>query len=154
MPAEPDWLKEARERGLLGKVTRVNTQQFTSAAAANCGPGTRVAIVPDALPADIAEEDFQDLVVLLAENNGWLAYHTRDSRGSQKGFFDLVLVRERLVFAELKSATGRQTPEQKLWERRVVAACGSRCHCHLWTPDHWPVIVKILTAPPPEDYAP
>lgn len=49
---------------------------------------------------------------------GWLVYHTRDSRGSEAGFPDLVLVhpgKGRLVFAELKGSQGRTSPGQHRW---------------------------------------
>jgi hypothetical protein len=64
----------------------------------------------------LSEADFQRQLLELAELYGWRAYHTLDSRGSHAGFPDLVLVRGReLVFAELKSETGRLRPEQAAW---------------------------------------
>ena len=53
---------------------------------------------------------------------GYLSYHTHDSRRSDPGFPDLVLVHPRrpraespIVFLELKSAKGRVTSEQAAW---------------------------------------
>jgi hypothetical protein len=64
----------------------------------------------------LTEAQFQEQVLHIAELYGWLAYHTRDSRGSQPGFPDLVLLRSpELIFAELKSATGRARPDQVKW---------------------------------------
>lgn len=63
-----------------------------------------------------AEAAFQDEVLGLARLYGWRAYHTHDSRRSAPGFPDLVLVRPpRLIFAELKTDTGRVKPEQEAW---------------------------------------
>lgn len=51
----------------------------------------------------LTEKAFQQRVVDFARITGWLAYHTWDSRKSEKGYPDLTLVRHpRLVFAELK----------------------------------------------------
>lgn len=63
----------------------------------------------------MSEKQFQEHVVALAHRLGWLVYHTFDSRRSAPGFPDLVLVRERTLFRELKSATGVVSPQQKVW---------------------------------------
>lgn len=63
-----------------------------------------------------SEAAFQQQVLNLAGFYGWRSYHTHDSRRSQAGFPDLVLLRDaELIFAELKTDTGRVRPEQKLW---------------------------------------
>lgn len=55
-----------------------------------------------------SEDDFQRNVVAYAEKRDWLVYHTHNSKRSDPGFPDLVLVRGgRIVFAELK----REIPE-------------------------------------------
>lgn len=62
------------------------------------------------------EAAFQTQVEQLAAFYGWRTYHTHDSRRSTPGFPDLVMVRgPELVFAELKTNTGRTTPEQDAW---------------------------------------
>jgi hypothetical protein len=64
----------------------------------------------------IAEDALQEQVLHIAELYGWLAYHTHDSRRSQPGFPDLVLIRSpELIFAELKSERGRVRPDQAKW---------------------------------------
>lgn len=74
---------------------------------------------------ELLEGAFQSQVVGLADFYGWRSYHTHDSRRSRKGFPDLVLVRvPELIFAELKTETGRTTPEQAAWleDLKAVAA--------------------------------
>jgi hypothetical protein len=67
------------------------------------------------------EDDSQESYLLRTVRNaaialGWRVYHTHDSRKSEEGFPDLVLTRRtRLVFAELKSPTGKTTPAQDAW---------------------------------------
>lgn len=71
------------------------------------------------------EDALQTRVLALARFHGWLGYHTHDSRRSQKGFPDLVLVhaaRQVTLFRELKSHKGRVTPEQQKWIDTLTAA--------------------------------
>lgn len=64
----------------------------------------------------MTERQFQQQVLNLATFYGWRAYHTHDSRRSQPGFPDLVLIRgPELIFAELKTAKGRVRTEQAEW---------------------------------------
>lgn len=54
----------------------------------------------------------------LAVDLGWLVYHTHDSRRSEAGFPDLVLVNAkqgRTLFRELKRMRGRVSPDQRIW---------------------------------------
>lgn len=66
-----------------------------------------------------SEATFQSQVIQLAKSLGYtLTYHTADSRRSNPGFPDLVLVHGKsgkLVFAELKTQTGRVSPDQESW---------------------------------------
>lgn len=62
------------------------------------------------------EKDFQEQVKYVARSHGWLVYHTHDSRRSEPGFPDLVMVRDdEVIFVELKSETGRVSPSQRKW---------------------------------------
>ncbi|MEG9248024.1 VRR-NUC domain-containing protein [Arthrobacter sp. Soc17.1.1.1] len=64
------------------------------------------------------EQQLQDKITQLAKELGWLVYHTHDSRRSDPGWPDLVLVhpvRHRLIIWELKSKKGRATPAQLVW---------------------------------------
>ena len=64
----------------------------------------------------IAEKDFQRQVLELAKLYRWHAYHPALSKWSERGWPDLALVRPpRLVFAELKSESGKVTEHQERW---------------------------------------
>ncbi|WP_293849290.1 VRR-NUC domain-containing protein [uncultured Brevibacterium sp.] len=67
----------------------------------------------------MSEKQLQEHVVALARRLGWLVYHTFDSRKSEAGFPDLVLVRDRTVFRELKSSSGSLSPAQQAWVSRL-----------------------------------
>jgi hypothetical protein len=90
----------------------------------------------------VAEKDFQATVVAAAEQLGWRAFHTYDSRRSEPGFPDLVLVRERVVFVELKTERGRVSAEQAAW---VAALCEAGAECHVWRPGDWKPLIRVLT---------
>ena len=87
-----------------------------------------------ALWANMSERQLQDQVLELAQIRGWLVYHTHDARRSQPGFPDLVLLRDRVVFVELKSQLGQLTPSQLEWLTRLwdVGA-----EAHVWRPSDW-----------------
>ncbi len=92
----------------------------------------------------MSEHQLMGVVIELANVLGWLVSHFRPARTDQgwrtpvsadgKGFPDLVIVRDRVIFAELKSKTGRLTYEQGLW-REMLEYAG--VEYHLWRPDHW-----------------
>jgi VRR-NUC domain len=97
------------------------------------------------LPAtQMLEVELQDNVVELAHLFGWRAAHFRPARTAHgwktavgydgKGWPDLVLVRERVVWVETKSETGRLSPEQLAW-RDWLAEAGAEWH--LWSPTDW-----------------
>ncbi|MBD8019374.1 VRR-NUC domain-containing protein [Brevibacterium gallinarum] len=70
----------------------------------------------------MSEKQFQNHVVALAHRLGWLVYHTFDSRRSAPGFPDLVMVRDRVIFRELKASNGVVTPAQQTWLRALQVA--------------------------------
>ena len=56
----------------------------------------------------ISESNLMQSIIKAARDFDWLCYHTRNSRQSEPGFVDLVLVRPpRVMFLELKTAKGR-----------------------------------------------
>lgn len=98
--------------------------------------------------ADEAEASFQARVLRLARQHGWLCYHTRDSRGSTEGFPDLVMVRESIIFAELKTRTGKLTAEQTRWLHMLSHTGEPGCvEVYLWRANDWPLVEARLTQP-------
>lgn len=90
-----------------------------------------------------SERSFREQVVQLARLRGWRVYWTWTSIHSPAGFPDLVLVRPpRVVFAELKTATGTVTLAQSEW-LAALGACGG-CEVFLWRPDDWAQVDATL----------
>lgn len=80
---------------------------------------------------DITEKQFEAQVKQLAKMFGWLYYHTWRSIHSPAGFPDCVFVRERVVYAELKTDKGQPTPDQYEWLRALAEADQE---VYLWRP--------------------
>lgn len=87
------------------------------------------------------EKQFQAAVEQCARALGWMVYHTYDSRRCEKGYPDLTMVRDRVLFAELKMPKGKVTPDQEAWIRSLDAA---RQEVYVWRPDDWEKIERIL----------
>ena len=102
------------------------------------------------------ETQFQAAVIEYAQLAGWRVAHFRSVRvqradGSYyyatpvaadgEGFPDLVLVRDRVVYAELKAQRGQPRPDQRVW-LDVLASAGAEAY--LWRPSDWPDIERIL----------
>ena len=93
--------------------------------------------------AGVSEKDFMATVKDLATLNRWCYYHTHNSRRSDSGFPDVVLVRPpRVIFAELKSMHGRMSKQQTAWEEELTRCPG--VEYFIWRPDDWEEIVKVL----------
>ena len=102
---------------------------------------------PPPLPQPLApladtEKEFQSRVVALAQGLGWRVYHAYDSRRSEPGFPDLVMVRERVIFAELKTDRGRLSQAQSEWLERLTGAGGE---VYVWRPADWDAVLAVLT---------
>lgn len=100
----------------------------------------------------ITEKAFQAQVLHLAALRGWMRAHFRPAMNSRgqwrtavagdgKGFPDLVLVRDRVIFAELKTVTGTLAPAQRTWQEALTTAGADH---RIWTPDDWPEIEDTL----------
>ena len=87
------------------------------------------------------EKAFQASVIEAGKQLGWFAYHTYNSFRSTPGFPDLVLVRERVIFAELKMPKGKVTAAQQVWRERLETAAAEY---YLWRPEDWDQILIIL----------
>lgn len=83
----------------------------------------------------LTEDQFQQQVIDLAKLHGYrLIYHTHNSRRSAPGFPDLVLVSEhrcRALFRELKTDTGRMSPEQFDW---ITSMSLAKLDAGVWRP--------------------
>ncbi|MCJ7828135.1 MAG: VRR-NUC domain-containing protein [Dehalococcoidia bacterium] len=98
------------------------------------------------------EEDFLKQVIELAHLCGWLIFHARPAMTSKgwrtpvqadgAGFPDLVLVRERVIFAELKSEKGKLSDTQKVWRDAILAADGEY---YTWKPSEWDDVVDKVS---------
>jgi hypothetical protein len=112
----------------------------------------------------LAEAEWQRTVVDCATRFGWRHWHDYDSVRNAPGFPDLVLVRDRsLIFAELKTQTGRVSPEQRQWiealltvERGVVEASEGAeipfadlpsVEARVWRPSDWLDVLARLSEP-------
>ena len=89
------------------------------------------------------ESYFQSQVIMLAKLHGWLVMHTRAVEirpgvwktplQGHAGFPDLVLAHKTrgVVFAELKTDTGRLSMNQKDWQETLQA---SSAEVYVWRP--------------------
>ena len=80
------------------------------------------------------EREFQDAVVDIAHLYGWRAFHARAAGTNKgyrtpvaydgKGYVDLTLVHPSayIIFAEINSAVGRLSDEQKAWSETLTSA--------------------------------
>lgn len=87
------------------------------------------------------ESDVQATIAELASWRRWWPYHTFDSRRSQGGFPDLVLVRERVVFAEVKRPGEKPRPDQRDVLDKLARA---GAEVYVWTLDDLLEIGQVL----------
>ena len=97
------------------------------------------------------EAYWQEQVVDVAHLYGWRVAHFRTAQqggryltpvgADGKGFPDLVLVRERVIYAELKAAAGALRPDQRVW-RQALEDAG--CEVYVWKPRDFDVMVATL----------
>jgi len=92
----------------------------------------------------VTEAELLDAVIELAHLFGWRVAHFRPARTARgwrtpvaadgAGWPDLTLVRERVVFAELKAERGTLSVDQLDWLRVLGQAGGEH---HVWRPEDW-----------------
>ncbi|MCR4395046.1 MAG: VRR-NUC domain-containing protein [Dehalococcoidales bacterium] len=90
------------------------------------------------------EKEFRQQVIDLGKLLGYRTYFTWTSIHSPRGFPDLVMsnpAQRRIIFAELKSATGELTESQKSW-LETLRECGQEVY--VWRPDKLEEIAQIL----------
>jgi hypothetical protein len=99
-----------------------------------------------------SEAQFQKAVIELAHRLGWRVAHFRTSQNSRgqymtavqadgAGFPDLVLVRDRVIFAELKTAGKQLSTPQVEWAEAIHKASGE---FYCWKPKDWDEIELTL----------
>lgn len=104
----------------------------------------------------VTEHEFQREVIRIARANGWLIYHATPTQvrpgrwvtaqSGHPGFPDLVLAhytKAAMIVAELKTDTGKTTPEQMDWlmalDRHITTA--------VWRPCDLEHITRLLENP-------
>jgi hypothetical protein len=94
------------------------------------------------------EREFERAVLDYAWIKKWVTYHTFDSRRSNPGFPDLVLVRKGcLLLVELKSEKGRVSLAQREWLTELGNVKGwhpESVRVCLWRPSDWDEIERVL----------
>jgi VRR-NUC domain len=90
---------------------------------------------------DVSEQEWQTQVVRLARLLGWRHFHPFNSRRSPSGFPDLCLVRDRVVFAELKTERGKPSAEQAHWIEALEAA---GAEVYVWRPSDLEQVGRVL----------
>lgn len=74
--------------------------------------------------ADMTEKEWSAQVADLCRMLGYRRYHTFRSDRSPAGFPDETLVRDRIVFLELKTEKGKLSPAQRDWLTALIRADG------------------------------
>ncbi len=105
----------------------------------------------------ISEAEFTQQVLQLAKLRGYRTAHFRPAmlkdspegearwvtavQGDGKGFPDLVLVRENVMFVELKVGKNPLTPEQNEW---IASLRLTGVAVYVWRPEDWTLIERTL----------
>lgn len=140
------WHEDAIKHGIVKSGVGVN---LSAIAAAATGAAT---VVPSATLDAISEAQWQEIVVGFAVAHAWRYAHCRKvkvKRGKREwwettmpaGWFDLVFVRDRVIYAELKVRPNVQTAEQVEWAE-VMRKAGQ--DVRLWYPDDWKTVQETL----------
>ncbi len=87
----------------------------------------------------MTERELLDSIRAACKWGGLLTFHAYDSRRSEPGFPDLVVVGPHgVLFRELKADRGRLTSEQQIWLDRLAEAGAD---ADVWRPGDWPARV-------------
>lgn len=135
-------LDKARKEGALTEGQRVNLPSVSDSENA---PGGLV---------QMSEKEFQRRILLYAKAHGWLVHHARPAKTGKgwrtpiqgdEGFPDLVLAKfGAVIFAELKSETGKTTANQEAWLDALAPRLGEAPIVCKWRPSDLPAIERIL----------
>ena len=99
----------------------------------------------------MTEADFQKQVIDIAHAFRWRVAHFRKARTNKgwrtpvgadgKGFPDLVLVRDRVIFAELKQDGRYPNDDQRDW---LAALNAANAETYVWRPKDFDQIKEVL----------
>jgi len=81
---------------------------------------------------------------------GWWAFHPYSAKRSAPGFPDLTLVRDRVIFAELKRDRGGRLSPAQIGVHELLRAAGAEVYVW-WLPRDLPEVARVLArriAPP------
>lgn len=114
--------------------------------------GARAQMKAPTAVLEMTEHELQRTIIEAARMFGWFCAHFRAAKTSKgwrtpveadgAGFPDLCLVRERVIFAELKSAKGKLRQEQSEWLTKLRAA-GQEVH--VWRPQDVDKAIETLS---------
>ena len=95
------------------------------------------------LDAAQSEADYQEQIIQLAEDTGWLVWHDTDSRRNSAGLPDLLMVRGPvLLFIEVKTEKGKVSPEQEAFINRLKQV--KYVDADVVRPHQWEQIAQVL----------
>jgi hypothetical protein len=102
----------------------------------------------------MTEKELQKLIIDVAHLFGWMVAHFRSVETKRQGwqtpvqadgqgFPDLCLVRDRVVFVEVKVGYNKLSVHQERWRDRIIA---SGTEWYEWREDHWQAgeVEKVL----------
>jgi hypothetical protein len=96
----------------------------------------------------VSEKAVMAAIRRVARREGWRTYHTHNSKRSEPGFPDLVLVKPPVVlFTEVKRAGEQPTLEQQRW-LEALQRC-TQVETYVWYPDDMGTIVARLQGDTP-----
>jgi hypothetical protein len=78
-----------------------------------------------AMPEDRGPDSLDAHVRRLMADLGLWAYHVRNSKGSEPGWPDWVIIGTRIIYRELKAEHGTLSPEQRAVGARITRAGGN-----------------------------
>ena len=92
----------------------------------------------------MSERALQDAIAATAQLLGWRIFHPRAARTANgwrtagsydaQGYPDLTLVRDRVLWVEVKTERGRVRPEQELW---LEALREAGAEAYVWRESDW-----------------
>ena len=104
------------------------------------------------LAATVSEAQWESTVVQYARVRGWRCFHVPKVQNVDGNYLTVVsadgagwpdwqFVRDRIVYAELKTMTGRMSKKQKSW---MVSLRAAGAEFHVWRPSSWPEVERTL----------